>query len=481
MTVAEGRDEGSPVLIRAAADALVRGRNVLAVEVHQVTAENPDLSFDCELVATSRAEPAFVTRGPYLQSVGSKGATICWRTDVATASSVHYGKKGPRSLGKVVTVSAKSTDHQIRIPVATADSLQFYAVGDGTVKLAGGDRKHSFRTNTEKGTVKPLRVWVIGDSGTGGDGTGRAEAVRNAFVRASDFRTPDLWLMLGDNAYEMGTDAEYQGAVFETYRKLLPNTPLWPTLGNHETLTPAVPYFSIFALPTQAEAGGLASGTERYYSFDQANVHFVCLDSMTSSREPGSPMLTWLTNDLAATSQRWIVAYWHHPPYSKGSHDSDVETELVEMRKNVVPILENHGVDLVLAGHSHSYERSVLLDGHYGTSDTLTPAMIRNGGDGQEFGDGAYTKFTKTRAGAVYTVCGVSGKVGGGTLNHPVMVEFPPSAPSDPPSPAPRGLLEFGSMILDIEGDQLDARFLNSAGEERDSFTILKPTAVAGP
>jgi hypothetical protein len=334
--------------------------------------------------------------------------------------------------------------------------------------LEGRNPKYYFRTNTAPGTVKPLRVWVIGDSGTGGDGTGRAEAVRDGYRSSADYRPPHLWLMLGDNAYEDGTDQEFQGAVFQTYRKLLRNTPLWPTIGNHETYTPSIPYFSIFALPTQAEGGGLASGTERYYSFDQANVHFVCLDSMLSSRQPAGPMLTWLTNDLNATSQPWVIAYWHHPPYSKGSHDSDVEAELVEMRKNVLPILEAHGVDLVLGGHSHSYERSVLLDGHYGTSDTLNKAtMFRNEGDGREFGDGAYTKFTKPRAGAVYTVCGVSGKAGGGALNHPVMVISRDDI--------------LGSMVLEIEGNRLDARFLDSTGAERDQFTIVKAGAAAQP
>ena len=56
-------------------------------------------------------------------------------------------------------------------------------------------------------------------------------------------------------------------------------------------------------------------------------------------------MLTWFELDLADTTQDWIIAYWHHPPYSKGSHDSDnpigLDPELVEMRENVVPILED--------------------------------------------------------------------------------------------------------------------------------------------
>ncbi|MCP5055221.1 MAG: hypothetical protein GY937_00685, partial [bacterium] len=100
------------------------------------------------------------------------------------------------------------------------------------------------------------------------------------------------------------------------------------------------------------EAGGVASNTEAYYSFDFGNVHFVALDSSESDRSPGGEMLSWLTADLAANQQDWTIAFFHHPPYSKGSHDSDTETPLVEMRTNAVPVLEAGGVDLVLTGHS---------------------------------------------------------------------------------------------------------------------------------
>jgi hypothetical protein len=129
----------------------------------------------------------------------------------------------------------------------------------------------------------------------------------------------------------------------------------------------------------------VASGTEHYYSFDYGNIHFVCLDSNSSvltvdnpatpSVNEDGPMATWLRLDLASTTATWIIAFWHHPPYSKGSHDSDTSSQLVSMRTNFNPILENGGVDLVFLGHSHNYERSVLLDGHYGTSSTLTAAM----------------------------------------------------------------------------------------------------------
>jgi len=170
-------------------------------------------------------------------------------------------------------------------------------------------------------------------------------------------------------------------------------------------------------------------------------------------------MLTWLESDLEATNARWVIAYWHHPPYTHGSHNSDLEIELIEMRQYALPILEAHGVDLVLCGHSHSYERSKLLDGHYGTSDTLQPTMIKDAGDGRLSGDGPYAKKRGPHAGAVYTVCGTSGQVSGGGYDHPVMFTSLP---------------ELGSMVIDLEGDRLHAMFLNSEATVRDEFTIVK-------
>jgi hypothetical protein len=169
-------------------------------------------------------------------------------------------------------------------------------------------------------------------------------------------------------------------------------------------------------------------------------------------------MLSWLEADLAARTSRWLIAYWHHPPYSKGSHDSDYEPQMVQMRENVLPVLEAGGVDLVLSGHSHGYERSYLLDGHYGLSRTFAATMKKDPGGGA--GAEAYRKPATPHAGTVYVVAGSGGQVSGGALNHPAMlVSFP----------------QLGSLVLDVEGDRLDARFLRETGAIDDQFTIVKP------
>ena len=182
---------------------------------------------------------------------------------------------------------------------------------------------------------------MLGDSGTA---DANARAVRDAFVNFTGMQDPQLLLMLGDNAYLDGTDAEYQGAVFDMYPRFLRNAVLWPTLGNHDghaadSASQSGPYYDIFTLPKSGEAGGVASGTEAYYSFDYGNIHFVCLESHETDRSPSGAMLTWLEADLQANDKPWLIAFWHHPPYSKGSHDSDTDGRMTDMRQNALPIL----------------------------------------------------------------------------------------------------------------------------------------------
>ncbi|MDQ5858239.1 MAG: metallophosphoesterase [Acidobacteriota bacterium] len=459
-----GVDETTFVTASLPVSSLATGTNVLAVEIHQANGTSTDVSFDLELSGSTGAS---VTRGPYLQSGTPTSAIVRWRTDLATGSRVRYGT-APESLTGIADGAAGATEHTVTVTGLSPNTLYYYSVGTSTETLAGGDATFFFRTHPLVGTSVPTRVWILGDSGTA---NASAQAVRNAYVSFTGTRATDAWLMLGDNAYSNGTDAEYQNAVFNMYPGILKQAFLWPTLGNHDTAgssnPPAsLPYYQIFNLPVNGEAGGTASGTEDYYSFDRGNIHFVCLDSMTSDRSPTGPMATWLANDLSATTQEWLIAFWHHPPYSKGSHDSDSDQQLGDMRQNFLPILEDYGVDLVLTGHSHSYERSFLLDGHYGTSGTLLPSMIKDGGSGRPAGTGAYSKPTGglgAHEGAVYAVAGSSGQASGGTLNHPAMFI---------------SLNQLGSMVLDVDGNRLDAKFLRETGAIDDSFTIVKGTAA---
>jgi hypothetical protein len=454
--------------------SLVAGTNVIAVEVHQANATSTDVSFNLELTGVDTTS---ITRGPYLQNGTPDSVIVRWRTNTATDSRVSFGTN-PAALSTNADDPTSTTEHQIQLNGLTPDTQYYYSIGSTTAVLASGS-DYSFFTAPSVGAVQSTRIWVLGDSGTK---DAVAAGVRNGYASFTGTRNTDVWLMLGDNAYETGTDQEYQAAVFDMYPSFLRQSVLWSTIGNHDTAQSTnpsltIPYFQIFNLPTAGEAGGVASGTEKYYSFDHANIHFICLDSMTSSRQPGSPMLTWLQSDLESTTQQWIVAFWHHPAYTKGSHNSDTETELIEMRQNVLPILEAGGVDLVLAGHSHCYERSYFINGHYGLSTTFSGSNLIDGGDGRETGTGAYAKPAGLPAnqGAVYITAGNGGHVtswvGGSTA------EFNPT-----PHPAMYdSALHVGSLVLDVDGQRMDVKLIRETGAVDDFFSISKTVPNVPP
>jgi len=305
--------------------------------------------------------------------------------------------------------------------------------------------------------------------------------------RSSENRLSGM-LMLGDNAYDDGTDQEYQDAVFneaERFGLLMKNLPFWSTPGNHDynsinRFDPPEqhvgPYFEIMDVPTNGEAGGLATGTELYYSFDYANTHFISLNSELLGWVPSqgfddqNPMLIWLRQDLAANTQDWTIVYFHEPPYSKGSHDSDAffEIFIFGMRENYVPVFDEFGVDLVLSGHSHVFERSFKIRGHYGTSDTWDAStMLIDGSSGNlAMGEPYVEERTSPieETGTVYIVCGNSGSSEGNPegLNHPVMYT---SSGCD---------TCVGSIIVDIDGLRMDVKYLTSYGDIEDDFTMLK-------
>jgi hypothetical protein len=315
-------------------------------------------------------------------------------------------------------------------------------------------------------------VWVLGDPGTKGD---TQRAVRDQYYKFTDKRATDLCLLLGDNAYPDGTDTDYQKAIFEIYPETLRNVPVWSCLGNHDgksanSITQSGVYYNAFTFPTRGEAGGVASGTEAYYSFDYANIHFISLDSHDSDRSLDGAMMTWLKADLAATKRDWIVAFFHHPTYTKGTHDSDKDSDsagrMNDMRQNFIPVLEAGGVDLILTGHSHVYERSFLLDGHYGKSTTFNAAtMVKQKGEVRADGVVVYRKPRSRTAhfGDINVVTGSAGHAGSTTkppkLDHPAFYV---------------SLNEAGSSVLDINGLTLSLTFLNDKGEQRDRFTNIK-------
>ncbi|HJY21839.1 MAG TPA: hypothetical protein VJ279_03075, partial [Hanamia sp.] len=153
------------------------------------------------------------------------------------------------------------------------------------------------------------------------------------------------------------------------------------------------------------------------------------------------------------------------PPYSMGSHNSDTETQMRKIRENFIGILERYGVDLVLCGHSHSYERSKLMKGHFGLQETFDPQKhLLSNSSGKFNGTDNSCPYIKNESneGTVYVVSGSAG-----ALDH-TQKTFPHKAL--PYSDVSVG----GAPILEVEGNRLDLKWITTNGEIGDQFTMMK-------
>ncbi|WP_124636650.1 metallophosphoesterase [Taibaiella sp. KBW10] len=480
--IVDGVDESTYFPYHVPKNLLVDGINTIAVEVHQRDGTSSDLGFDMDL--SIMPKPSLI-RGPYLQVATTNSIHLRWRTDQATSSRVHYGTSS-NSLTGTVTDSTLTMEHELVLNGLAPHTKYWYSIGSITDTLQG-DTSNYFMTLRPAGDTALLRIGVIGDCGN--NSTNQIN-VRDQVAAYLGGNYMDSWILLGDNAYTTGTDAEFQVEFFNIYKnRFLKQNPLFPAPGNHDygnsTSSPSVvnhsvaPYYKSFSMPSNGEAGGVPSGKQSYYSFDVGNVHFLSLDSYgkedsaTLMYDTTGAQVQWIKADLAAnTNKGWVVAYWHHPPYTMGSHNSDSEGDLVNIRQNFIRILERMGVDMILCGHSHDYERSKLMQGHYGSEATFNPS-VHNISQSSGLYDGSanscpYIKDSVTQpTGTVYVVSGSAGQLGG------TQASFPHAALS-----AYADATHGGAMMLEVQGNRLDAKWVCADGTIRDHFTMMKDVNV---
>ncbi len=350
-----------------------------------------------------------LTRHPYIQNPTTSSVTICWHTDIPASCVLEYG------LTSGWTARTKPDEPTQRHVVQLTD-LQANATYSYRIFVEEEPLTDTLTFQTNKDDFHSAFSFVVfGDSGTGGE-------YQMAVARQMQEVEPDFGLITGDIVYPSGASKDYNNNYFIPYRDIISSVCFYPSLGNHDYRTNrGKPYLENFILPANNPAR-----SEKYYSFDYGNAHFICLDSnLRRGVKEEKLQFEWLKEDLASARSLWKFVFLHHPPYSSGSHGSEMR-----LRKRFCGLFEQYSVDMVFCGHDHSYERTVRIK--------------------EFFPDGE---------GVIYVVTGG----GGARLYRVARSEWTVFAKS-----------AFHFVHIEIEGRTLRLRAIDSDGEEFDNLRVNK-------
>jgi hypothetical protein len=242
-------------------------------------------------------------------------------------------------------------EHLVKISGLEQESKYYYRV------VIGDDSTECEYFYTAKpSTTEQVNFFVISDTSpyAGFGSTPQQLEVADQVLKTEY----DFGLHGGDVNQHHGE--EYDLVFYQPYKDILKNAPIFPCVGNHDTVYDnTFTYQTSFNLPHNNP-----DSTERYYSFNYGHAHFISIDT-NSPYIPGSPQYEWLVQDLQSdmrSETMWTFAYFHKPPWSEGWPGYPGEAKV---RTHLVPLFEQHGVDMTFSGHTHDYERGFLNGVYY--------------------------------------------------------------------------------------------------------------------
>ncbi len=297
-----------------------------------------------------------MARGPYLQHADD-GVTVVWYTSEPTEGRVRWQVDGT-STGEATSLAGVATRHEAVISPLRPGSLYTYQVHSGRGPLAaqGGASEFSFRAPLPD----VFRFVVFGDSG---EGSPAQQAVAQAI--AAEPVPPDLVVIVGDvyqpAPSEGGPSAgetPYDARFFAPYRKLLPATPFYAALGNHDyEVERGRAYLDIFTLPRNGPPGRTP---ESAYWFQRPGALMIVHDTNLSPATVEDEVVPW-HDEVARRPAVFRLVFQHHPVYGSGPNAAIYPSGM--LRPILGPLYTRSGVDVVFNGHDHLYERTKPIGG----------------------------------------------------------------------------------------------------------------------
>lgn len=357
-----------------------------------------------EIIGMSQSIAPF-ERPPYLQAVDTTSAVVRWLASPSATGGLEYRTDeaewrpavAERSRDTVSGVMGPAMMRTVRLTGLPPGARVEYRVTAGQRQVG----PFTFRTAPRPADSDTVRILAFGDSGWGSE-----EQLRLAERMLAE--RVDLAIHTGDIAYQVGSETDFTLRHFQVYADLLARVPFFPSPGNHDLrVDGGAPYDRAFVQDRPYDDG-------RFYSFRWGDIVFLSIDTTDEDlpeheddpfvaeiarvredgrRESDGSMLRdregreleWIADQLrvasADPSVRWILAFMHDPPYSHAqglsAHGSDVR-----IQRALSPLFDRFGVDLVLAGHDHHYERTTPILDRRPRAPGCGPVYIVTGGGG---------------------------------------------------------------------------------------------------
>jgi len=348
----------------------------------------------------------------------STSVAVAWETEVGvTASWVQYGttpdpaswKDSEFGASYVVpaaekSLSAKNTPqqlHEVHLCGLSPSTTYYYRVGGGPAGQEVWGDVLSFKTTPGPDADEEVTLAVTGDSRGNNNNAWQIlqeRLYKRGDVTAQVFSGDMIDLAFDQQAYEDWLDNA--GTDTAGKRSMLGQVLTMQTMGNHELYN--AQFFSAIVQPQDPAFG--PRNDELFFSANVGPIHVIVLDDQRigvpgTDKDYAPMVIKWLHDDLNAvdrTKQPWVVAVHHRSEFSSANHGTD--SDVIAVRKALVPVWDEHKVNLILAGHDHNYERSKPLRG----ADTQTfgegTRYIVCAGSGAESYGNSKSDFTEVSA-----------------------------------------------------------------------------------